>query len=296
MKKLWIVIPAMAVSSIALAQPPHSCMMNANASTISFDLQKETTITAQDALVNVQINATVLQASDSQALQASTVSAMNALMPNVSWKVTNYAQQTAASGAQNIVIDLQTRLDSAQIAQLDAKLKASLPQNQTYKVQIVTFAPSLDKIQAAKNQMTIEMYQEVQEYIQNFNQQTNAQYQLKSIDYSTNTALPQRMMPTLMMARTNDSSADNMNVSMTLDMVAHITLRQNDTQPTNTQAMVGGKRVLPPAYLNVPNFQSCLQTESQGSWQSWCMPKTQPNDCPQSSWKELSTQNIPACQ
>lgn len=292
MKKYWMIIPAVALSTMAIANP--HCMMNKGGSSISFDMQKETTLASQDALVNVQINATVLQSSDSQALQASTVTAMNKIMPNITWKVTNYSQQTAASGAQNITIDLQTRLNSNQIAELDAKLKSALPQNQTYKIQIVTFAPSIEDIQAAKNQMTTEMYQEVQQYITEFNQQTNSQYQLRSVNFSTNTALPQRMMPTLMMARTNDSSADNMNVSMTIDMVAHVTLSQRSNEAQGQP--VGGQRVLPPAYLNVPNFQSCLQTESQGSWQSWCMPKTQPNDCPQSSWTELTKQNIPACR
>jgi len=52
-----------------------------------------------------------------------------------------------------------------------------------------------------------------------------------------------------------------------------------------------GVLVLPPQYLSVKGFQSCLQLKNNGSWQSWCMPASKPEKCLDASWAELSSQD-----
>ncbi|MCF6776306.1 hypothetical protein L3V83_06930 [Thiotrichales bacterium 19X7-9] len=53
--------------------------------------------------------------------------------------------------------------------------------------------------------------------------------------------------------------------------------------------------VMPPEYLSVDGFQSCLSTKNMGTWQSYCIPETKPENCSQSSWDKLTTMNIPSC-
>jgi hypothetical protein len=54
------------------------------------------------------------------------------------------------------------------------------------------------------------------------------------------------------------------------------------------QAFAGDSaRALPPKYLSVPEFKSCLSTQTVGSYQSWCLPITKPAVCPADSWARL---------
>ena len=51
--------------------------------------------------------------------------------------------------------------------------------------------------------------------------------------------------------------------------------------------MTGGAQTLPPKYLSVPGFKTCLSTQSQGTYQSWCLPRRKPGQCPAESWASL---------
>ena len=51
--------------------------------------------------------------------------------------------------------------------------------------------------------------------------------------------------------------------------------------------MGGGAQTLPPKYLSVPGFKTCLSTQSQGTYQSWCLPRRRPSQCPAESWASL---------
>merc|ERR1719473_2215936 len=56
---------------------------------------------------------------------------------------------------------------------------------------------------------------------------------------------------------------------------------------------------LPPAYLQVPDFESCLgsETSNDGSSEMWCMPVEMPDGCSDESWTKLSVVNteLPLC-
>ena len=52
-------------------------------------------------------------------------------------------------------------------------------------------------------------------------------------------------------------------------------------------AMMGGAETLPPKYLSVPDFKTCLSMQSQGAYQSWCLPRRKPGVCPAESWASL---------
>lgn len=54
--------------------------------------------------------------------------------------------------------------------------------------------------------------------------------------------------------------------------------------------------VLPPAYLQIKNWQLCTATQSYGRWQGVCLPTTRPNACSRKSWLALSaTMSLPVC-
>lgn len=57
---------------------------------------------------------------------------------------------------------------------------------------------------------------------------------------------------------------------------------------------------LPPKYLEVSEFQSCLETKQLNSHEQWCMPASKPSICPSASWAQLSQlkggDKVPPCQ
>lgn len=54
-----------------------------------------------------------------------------------------------------------------------------------------------------------------------------------------------------------------------------------------TPPMTGGAQTLPPKYLSIPDFKVCLSSESQGAYQTWCLPRRKPGVCPAESWARL---------
>ena len=64
---------------------------------------------------------------------------------------------------------------------------------------------------------------------------------------------------------------------------------------STNQKSLGKTEALPPAYLNVDNFKSCLSTKSMGTWDSYCLPKQKLKKCSTKSWLKLSKMDIPAC-
>ena len=45
--------------------------------------------------------------------------------------------------------------------------------------------------------------------------------------------------------------------------------------------------ILPPTYLDIPNFRDCLATTQKGTASSWCMPANKADACPRDSWEQL---------
>lgn len=53
--------------------------------------------------------------------------------------------------------------------------------------------------------------------------------------------------------------------------------------------------VLPPKYLSVPEWQSCVSTVTKGGANFVCLPAEKPLTCPQASWDDPSLREIEVC-
>lgn len=53
--------------------------------------------------------------------------------------------------------------------------------------------------------------------------------------------------------------------------------------------------VLPPRYLSVPEWQSCVGTVKKGSADFVCLPAEKPETCPDTSWENPDLKTIEAC-
>lgn len=64
--------------------------------------------------------------------------------------------------------------------------------------------------------------------------------------------------------------------------------KDEKTQLAHKQQLIGGSAVLPPAYLSIAGWKSCIGTKDMGTWKSICVPKAKPAACSEASWKQLT--------
>lgn len=54
-----------------------------------------------------------------------------------------------------------------------------------------------------------------------------------------------------------------------------------------TSVALASHAALPPAYLQVKNFELCLAKHQVDTYVAWCMPAKKSASCPSASWKQL---------
>ncbi len=261
-------------------------------STISFSKSSEIVVKSNTALVNIIVNATALQG-DNTIIQKAAIDNLSNILPKIDWKVVDYKETQADSGAQNIRLVIQARLTSEEIKTLQKELKNNNSNNSRFKIEVINFDPTPKMLDQAKENTMISMYQSIEQYVNDFNSKTNSHYFIRSVNYSVNEApVEQRAVmynKVSMLADAAPSNNNNLSVSKKMVMNAYVTLAQKDTNHLTTKDVnMKTTQVLPPAYLQVPGFKQCLQTVDKGTWTAWCMPKTQPQGCNNASWKALS--------
>merc|ERR1719420_997077 len=101
-------------------------------------------------------------------------------------------------------------------------------------------------------------------------------------------------------SRSLSTGIDPAALSRRLD--AQITAANPAAEPTASDSLapIGLAGAPEPAYLRVPDFETCLsQQETKGGTTNWCMPKIKPSACVDASWGELSSADgnmgVPAC-
>ena len=260
-------------------------------STMSFSKSSEIIVKSTTALVNIIVNATALQG-DSTIIQKAAIDNLANVLPKIDWKVVDYKETQADSGAQNIRLVIQARLTSEEIKTLQKELKSNNSNNSSFKVEVVNFDPTPEMLDQAKDNTMISMYQSIEQYVQELNNKTNSHYFIRSVSYSTNESPiePRGVMYTKMnmLAGTAPNDSNELTVSKKMTMSAYVTLAQkDDSAATKKDVNMKTTQVLPPAYLQVPNYKQCLQTVDKGTWTAWCMPKTQPQGCSDDNWKAL---------
>lgn len=268
-------------------------------STLSFDKTRTIDIKSTTALVNVTVNATALKG-DNQTIETSALQSLSSILPDTDWKIVDFSDSQADSGASNIKIVIQARLTHNEIKILTEKLKNNNSNNSSFKVDVLSYAPDVAMIDQAKDDMMIKMYQSIQHYVQTFNKNTNSQYVIQEIRYHANALTPYKKFPEMQLRAVDNSintseKSEDMAVSKKITMHAYVTLVQDlDTSSNYTKTI--NQQSLPPQYLEVKDFKLCLETQDNGTWQSWCLPRKQPKACSDKSWAKLSRQNqLPLC-
>ncbi|MED7789504.1 hypothetical protein [Francisella sp. 19X1-34] len=223
MKKI---IPITLVSFLATSSVALACDKTKDNNTIQYTTQAETTVKSDSILVQVTGYATTtLQ--DQNNIQKQISDQVNNIV-KADWKVKNVEQNTSNSGALNITLQLQARISQKDLNSLQKALENQKAAGKKLVVQVLDYNPPAKAIEAAKQKLMIKIFKNTQEYLKDFNKETNNNYTIQSIRYSdaTNNYRP-RSTVMYMKAAANemDSSANSNPVAVSQD----INIRANVT-------------------------------------------------------------------
>ena len=300
MKKHYVLIlSSVVLSSLAFAS--NATMTSQPQSTMTYELTSDMNVTSNQALVRVTLNATALNSKDQQQIKTSAIAKLQGILAQSNWHVTLLNVSNAQSGAENITMMMEARLSSKEIATLREKLKNNNSDNSRFKVEVLNYDPSAKVLQSAKESLMIKTYQQVQDYVKQFNEKTANHYHIKDVSYCFAEEKPQfkaRAIQTYSMATNanggSGQASESLKVAKKIELFANVTLAQTvntevkqPPQKSTDKAMTGQMNMLPPKYLEVKGYKQCFLTKDQGTWQSWCMPSVKPPACSDQAWQEL---------
>jgi hypothetical protein len=200
--------------------------------TVAFTLDSHVTIKSDTALVNVTVNTTTLPG-DNAIVKKSAIDELKKILPKENWKIVNYKQSESASGAINIKIDIQARLTQSEIDSL-RKSFAQHSTNQKMDIKVLNYNPTEAKVKESKQNLMIGMYQEIQQYVKDFNAKTKSNYHIQHVSYNSNIQNYNRPAPQMMMlARVGggNSTSKDVEVSKDINLSANVTLAMKPSIP-----------------------------------------------------------------
>ena len=192
---------------------------------INYTTQAETSIKSDSILVQVTGYATT-SLQDQTNIEQELVSTVTSVV-DADWKVKDVSQNTSQSGALNITIKLQARVNQEELNKLQSTLKNKKSSNQKLVVQVLDYNPPAEAIEQAKQELMIDIYNNTQKYLKNFNKQTKANYIIQSIDYNDPNVYTPRAASNMMLMKSSanydTSSQANTNVSKDINIKANVT-------------------------------------------------------------------------
>jgi len=193
--------------------------------TINYTTQAETSIKSDSILVQVTGYATTNlqdQTKVEQELARTVKSVVDA-----DWKVKDVSQNTSQSGALNITLELQARVNQEELNKLQSTLGNQKSSNQKLVVQVLDYNPPAKAIEQAKQGLMIDIYNNTQKYLEDFNKQTKTNYIIQSIDYNDPSVYTPRATKNMMLMKSSanydTSSQANTNVSKDINIKATVT-------------------------------------------------------------------------
>ena len=297
-----IILSSVILGAVCVANAGTMPVVYPEYNTVSFTLDSHVTVKSDTALVNVEVNITTLSGNNT-IVKKSALDELKKLSPKSDWKIVNYKQSESASGAINIKIDIQARLTQSKIDAL-RKSFTNHSTNQKMDIKVLNYNPTEATVKASKKKLMIGMYQEIQQYVKDFNTKTHSNYHIQHVSYNSNIQSYNRPAPQIMMlAKVGGANSTNndVEVSKDINLSANVTLAMKPYAVPKSKAndkgktLIGGKGGLPPAYLDVDGFKKCMGTKDMGGWSSYCMPTNKPYNCQLSSWDELVKMSLPHC-
>ena len=190
---------------------------------VRFDVAAKTSIPIDTAKVSVQLSANVSPKALSN-VQSEVKGKLENAVESSQWTIDSYQQSKTQSGFIAVDVMLSSRLNAEQIAQLTQALDQISEVGQSFTIANVDYSPSQADIDAARNRLRIEVYQEIQKHADELNKATKQDYQIHEIDFNTETVPNMKTRMVMMADASGNQAAQEMAVDYQVNMNANVTL------------------------------------------------------------------------
>jgi hypothetical protein len=175
-------------------------------SQVMYQASSEAWVSTKTAEVVVSINATL----DENQLSKAHSDILNKLnnIAKSDWHITQFNRSPNESGLEQLQILAQTRLPETALSDLREIAKKNSKPGETFKIESITFEPTLAETEAVRKQLRDEIYQKVQDELAGLNKlYANQHYVVHEINFMENIS-PKPMMarPRAMMMAENVSA------------------------------------------------------------------------------------------
>lgn len=179
MKKIVVCIVLISTYALSFADDFHSRML---LDKVVFQVSAKQWVKTQSALLSVNINATLTSA-DLVKARANIMSHLNRVAPG-DWHITQFDRSQDSSGLDKLVVSAQVRVPQASLTDIYQNAKNVSKPGETYTINGVEFAPSLDEVQQVKAQLRTQLYATVSREIAQLNKAYPEQhYTVNTIDF-----------------------------------------------------------------------------------------------------------------
>lgn len=231
-KKIQILV-AFAIMFLTGFANADCCQPNINK--IILQLQTEAWATTTTANAVVSINATIDKGDVSQ-LRGEILSKLAKIAAG-DWHITSFSQSQNESGLEQVYATAEVRLPQKDLAGIHAQAKATSRPGLNFKVSSIDFNPSLDEIEAIRNDLRSKIYTQVNAEIERLQKINPMQkYSVHTIDFvrMLQPAVAPVMMAGNYLARADRAeAAPMMAVSNKIQMLATVELTyENIIKPT----------------------------------------------------------------
>ncbi|AIT08708.1 hypothetical protein LO80_01110 [Candidatus Francisella endociliophora] len=213
-------------TNVALAGSDNDCPKY---NTITYTTQAETTVKSDSILVQVTGYATTTL-EDQNSIQKEISDEVNSIV-KADWKVKNLEQDKSRSGALNVTLQLEARISQQDLNNLQKALENQKASGKKLVAQVLDYNPPAKDIQAAKQDLMVQIYKDTKAYLDNFNKETHSNYLIQSIKYNDTNSYRPRNTVMFMKAANNEMDASSTNpnpvaVSQDITINANVTFME----------------------------------------------------------------------
>lgn len=152
---------------------------------IYYQTSVEQWVSAQTAEVVLSINATL---NESQLVKAhgDILDKLKTISPS-EWHITQFNRVPNDSGLEQLQVIAQTRLSEEALASIREKAKKASKPGETFKIDSITFQPTLQEMEFTRKQLRDKIYQQIQTELANVNKlYANQHYLVNQISFTEN--------------------------------------------------------------------------------------------------------------
>jgi hypothetical protein len=195
---------------------------------VMYQTSSEAWVSTQTAEVVISVNATLDENQLAQA-HSNILEKLNNIA-KADWHITQFNRSPNDSGLEQLQILAQSRLPETALSDLREIAKKVSKPGETFKVDSITFDPTLAETESVRKQLRDEIYQKVQAEITELNKfYPNQHYQVHTINFMENVqafAAAPRPRAMMMMAENipNASSAPAVTVANKMTVTASVVL------------------------------------------------------------------------